>query len=270
MIKLLSKFWGWGKRHVFHFITVIIFITIGVIIAAQQTMIYSLKNKLEEVPSKISKSESNIKEWVSSEDSQIKNKVDDNYEAINARVDIVDSAIEPDQKRRMLITKIRNAIDDNTKKTMGARELNKIANAVIDYSYEFNLTIPQVLAQIHVESGFNCKATSPAGAQGCMQIMPDTLRYIQHELPNAPSRLNTWNIYHNIRAGCFYMAEQIERFGSYEEALKAYNWGPHRVAKFNAGLVPENEYPQETKEYVPKILNLINEYKKYGLEDISE
>jgi len=164
----------------------------------------------------------------------------------------------------MLITKIRDAINENTGRTIGVRDLNRIANAVIDYSYEFDLTIPQVLAQMKVESDFNPNAVSPANAKGLMQILPTTLVFIQHEMPDSPVKLNTWNVYHNIRAGCFYMSEQIERFGTYEEALRAYNWGPDNLARFNAGEI-KNE-PEETLKYVPRVKQYIEIFNKYGLE----
>lgn len=273
MIKVKSIFAGilsFSKRYIFHFIILIILFLMGAAIATQYSLIRSLESDLDNIPKIIEISELNIKDWVNKADTVLEKKIEDNSETINSRIDIVDSAIKPDQKRRMLIVKIRDAITNITKRTIGARDLNKIADATIDYSYEFNLTIPQVLAQIQVESNFDCKATSVVGAQGCMQIMPDTLKYIQSELPNAPSRLNTWNIYHNIRAGCFYVSEQIERFGNYDEALKAYNWGPHRLAKYNAGMIPEDKYPEETKEYVVKISKLIEEYKIYGLEGTNE
>jgi len=257
---IFKRCWGWGKRHTFHFAVVIVLTTMGFIAATQQIMIHSLQNQINGVPDIVKLSESNIKSWTNDKETSIIGKI----ESTNARIDTMDSAIKPDKKRRELISKIRDAINDNTNITIGVRDLNRMANAVIDYSHEFNLTIPQVLAQIRVESNFDSQAKSGAEAQGLMQIIPSTIKYIQHEMPNAPSKLNPWNIHHNIRAGCFYMSEQIEEFGTYEEALRAYNWGPHRLSKFNAGEVTIE--PIETLKYVPLIKEYIEVFNGYGLE----
>jgi hypothetical protein len=232
----------------------------GFTLITQQIMIRSMQSQIDKVPSIVETSEDNLKDWAIEKELVVIGKI----EATNARIDTIDSTIKPDKKRRMLITKIRDAINENTSRTVGVRDLNRIANAVIDYSYEFDLTIPQVLAQIRTESNFDVRAVSPANAKGLMQILPTTLTLIQYEMPNAPAKLNTWNIHHNIRAGCFYMSEQIERFGTYEEALRAYNWGPDNLARFNAGV--RKDEPKETLEYVPQVKHYIEIFNKYGLE----
>jgi hypothetical protein len=264
MKKIFKTCLDWGKRHTFHFIMVIILSIMGFAIISQQLMINSLQGQVDEVPDLIKTSEVNTALLVHGKSVVLKNKINSVSESINARIDTVDSAIKPDKKRRMLITKIRDAINENTNRNIGVRDLNRMANAVIDYSYEFNLTIPQVLAQIRVESNFDPYAVSSANARGLMQILPTTLKLIQYEMPNAPAKLNTWNIHHNIRAGCFYMSEQIERFGTYEEALRAYNWGPDNLARFNAD--ERKTEPIETVEYVPKVKHFIEIFEKYGLE----
>jgi len=59
------------------------------------------------------------------------------------------------------------------------------------------------------------------------------------------------------------MGEQLSAFGNYEDALRAYNWGPTSVAKYNAG---ELSYgmPEETEKYVPKIKGYIEVFSVYG------
>ena len=139
-----------------------------------------------------------------------------------------------------------------------------IANAVIKASKEWNFTIPQILAQIKAESDFNISAVSSAKAQGLMQIIPETQAYIQLNIDDPPKRFNAFNPYHSVRGGCFYLDDLIKEFGSYEQALRAYNWGPHRLREFNAGL--RNDMPDETKKYVPRILEYTEFFKGYGLK----
>jgi len=194
--------------------------------------------------------------------SDIMDAVEGNYLQANARMDTLDSAIKPDQKRRTLIVNIRNSIIGNTNRKLDIRTLNNIAIAVIDYSYQYNLSIPKILAQIKVESDFNVKAKSKAGAQGLLQIMPKTLDYIELKLGK---RLNPWNVYNNILAGCYYMNEQLHDFDNdYDQALRAYNVGPSNLRRFDAG--ERKTLPEETILYVPSVLRYTREFAKYGLE----
>lgn len=178
-----------------------------------------------------------------------------------ARIDIIDSAIEPEHKRRMLVVKIRDAITENTDTKLSIRDLNNISVAVIDYSYQYNIPIYKVLAQIKQESDFNIKAKSRAGALGLMQIMPETMKYIEYK---EGKRLDAWNIYNNIRAGCSYMAEQLEEFGDYTHALQAYNVGPTTVQRYLAKEI--NSLPRETINYPIFINHWSLIFAKYGLD----
>jgi len=258
--KIFKACWNWGKKHTFHFVISILLFLLCSVILEQQIKINSLQKQINNVPNLISNSEDATENLLK----DLRGNIALQVESTNARIDTIDSAIEPEKKRRMLVEKIRDAITENTTRTIGVRDLNKMANAIIDYSYEFNLTIPQVLAQIKAESDFNVRAESSAHAQGLMQIRPRTLDYIGAIMPNSPTKLSPWNIYHNIRAGCFYLSEQIEEFGTYEEALRAYNWGPDNLARWNAGELKKE--PEETLEYVPRIQKYIKIFKGYGLE----
>jgi soluble lytic murein transglycosylase-like protein len=101
---------------------------------------------------------------------------------------------------------------------------------------------PRLLAALTwAESGFRAEARSHAGALGLTQLMPGTARGLGVD-PTDPAQ--------NLRGGARYLAEQLERFGSAELALAAYNAGPGRVAQ--AGGVPRIA---ETQAYVPRVLS---------------
>lgn len=95
---------------------------------------------------------------------------------------------------------------------------------------------------IAAESGFNPKAVSRKGAQGLMQLMPNTAAALGVQDAMNPAA--------NVEGGTRYLRELLERF-QYDlaKALAAYNAGPQRVQQYG-GLPP---YP-ETVAYVRRIL----------------
>ena len=100
---------------------------------------------------------------------------------------------------------------------------------------------PELVAAVAwAESGFQPGARSPAGATGLMQLMPGTARGLGVD-PSDPVQ--------NLDGGSRYLAQMLERFGSVELALAAYNAGPTAVSR--AGGVPQNG---ETPTYVRRVL----------------
>ncbi len=103
---------------------------------------------------------------------------------------------------------------------------------------------------IRSESNFNPKAVSPKGAQGLMQLMPDTA----HKLGVADS----FDPGANIEAGTQYLRELLVQYhGDAVKALAAYNAGPQRVTQYK-GVPPY----RETRAYVRRVINDYNKAKK--------
>jgi uncharacterized protein YycO len=91
-----------------------------------------------------------------------------------------------------------------------------------------------------VESGYNPKAVSPAGAQGLMQLMPGTARGLGVH--------NSFDPEQAINGAAKLLAHNLKEFKSVPLALAAYNAGGGAVHKYG-GIPPFSE----TQAYVPKV-----------------
>ena len=120
----------------------------------------------------------------------------------------------------------------------------KIAQALLGYSYQFNIDPRLVVALVVVESGFQPQVTSRAGALGLGQLMPDTARALGVD-PQDPVQ----NLYGTIR----YLRSNLDRFGydNVHLALAAYNAGRAAVERYE-GIPPYDE----TKWYVYNVTHL--------------
>jgi soluble lytic murein transglycosylase-like protein len=99
-----------------------------------------------------------------------------------------------------------------------------------------------VAAVAQTESGGNPNARSAVGAEGVMQLMPETARSLGVADPYDPVQ--------NVRAGAAYLRTLIDRFGDLTSAIAAYNAGPGAVARY--GGVPPYV---ETRVYVERVLD---------------
>ena len=108
----------------------------------------------------------------------------------------------------------------------------ELARAIDEAARDHHLEPGLVLAVIHVESGFDPFAVSPAGAFGLMQIRPPTGEELANRLGVDWRGTRTlFDPVANVMLGVAYLDELRERFGDIPTALAAYNWGPGRIGK---------------------------------------
>jgi soluble lytic murein transglycosylase-like protein len=102
------------------------------------------------------------------------------------------------------------------------------------------------------ESSFMSSAVSPKGAQGLMQLMPDTAaRY---------GVTNPYDVAQNIKGGTRYLKDLLKMFnGRVDLALAGYNAGEGAVMKYGNAIPPYDE----TRTYVKLIL------KRYTKKPVS-
>lgn len=109
-------------------------------------------------------------------------------------------------------------------------------------SAKYHVPEQVINAVIGRESGGRRDARSPKGAMSYMQLMPDTARALGVTDP--------YDAEQNIMAGTRYLAEQKQRFGSWDLAFAAYNAGPGAVQKYG-GIPPYAETQAYVKALMP-------------------
>ncbi|HUA72495.1 MAG TPA: lytic transglycosylase domain-containing protein [Solirubrobacteraceae bacterium] len=149
------------------------------------------------------------------------------------------------------------------------------ADVIRQQAAEKHLDPALIAAVIYAETKFDPR-NSAAGAEGLMQIMPDTALYLAHRsgaTTFTTSDLATPQV--NIAYGSYYLRYLLDEYhGNVTDALAAYNGGESNVDQWIAaaraeghGLtVDEIPFP-ETRAYVAKVLSAEGKYRqKYAAQ----
>lgn len=129
-----------------------------------------------------------------------------------------------------------------------------IQQRVIDEAKRQNIAPSLALAIAKVESNFNPKALSHAGAKGVMQIMPRTA---EQEFGVHRNRLFDPDV--NIRLGVKFIKNLLTRYdGRLNIALSHYNGGSGVKNRYN-----ELNVMPSTRDYVDKVLATQQEFLHY-------
>jgi hypothetical protein len=122
------------------------------------------------------------------------------------------------------------------------------ADIIYHASETYDVDPTLIRAVIRAESGYRQDSTSPKGAMGLMQLMPETARELGVKNPYDPAE--------NIMGGTRYLKSLLDRFGNNRNlALAAYNWGMGNVEKHPGKL------PQETRTYIARVNQYYRETK---------
>lgn len=124
-----------------------------------------------------------------------------------------------------------------------------------------------------VESGLK-EGTSPKGARGLWQFMPQTAR--DYGLKVNSSKDERLNVRKSTIAACKYLKELYGQFNSWTLAAAAYNAGSPRVARainrHNQGNYYRMSLNKETGSYIYKLIamkEVIEKPRKYGYKTVT-
>jgi soluble lytic murein transglycosylase len=136
-----------------------------------------------------------------------------------------------------------------------ARYPLRYEHIVRGHADNYHLDPALVAAVIYQESKFRADARSDSGAVGLMQLLPETAKGIATR--TGGSQFEVDDLYDpeiNVRYGSWYLRHLIDKYGTEERALAAYNGGQGNLDR---GIM----YP-ETRHYVDRVLELRGIYRE--------
>lgn len=120
-------------------------------------------------------------------------------------------------------------------------EQGSIEQMIDRIAAEVRLSPELIHSVVATESDYQPQAVSPAGAEGLMQLMPETARELGVQ--------DSFDPLQNLRGGSRYLKQLLDKYdGDLDRALAAYNWGQGNLDR--KGL---EQMPQETRDYLARV-----------------
>ena len=144
----------------------------------------------------------------------------------------------------------------NQLSVVSSKPVQKVTPADIEkVAKEYGVPADLAVGVAHIESAYDPLAKSNKGAQGIMQLMPDTAKRY--------GVTDSYDPEQNIRGGVQYLRDLLKQFnGDRDKALAAYNWGEKHVAD-------GKEVPSSVQQYVKDVSGKAKEHAWANLKVVS-
>ena len=144
-----------------------------------------------------------------------------------------------------------NPIREVATSAVSTDAVDRWAPLIAEAAKRFAISEAWIRAVMRAESGGQTMLdgrpiTSPAGAMGLMQLMPETYAELRARIGLGS---NPYDPHDNIIAGAAYLRQMFDRYG-YPALFAAYNAGPER---FEAYAQDSENLPAETWNYLEKL-----------------
>lgn len=150
----------------------------------------------------------------------------------------------------MVLLSVRKGWEDKTQHKLTPDIRDQYDGDIRDAALTYNVKPELIKSVIHAESLFDEYAISRVGAQGLMQLMPQTANYLEV--------YNPFNARQNIMGGAKFLNYLMGKFDRIDHVLAAYNAGETNVRRYG-GIPPF----KETQGYVKKVMGLMPTYSAH-------
>lgn len=187
---------------------------------------------------------------------------------LEKQLEQVRAGMNVDSMRQYNIQKVISIIDQYNA-VLSTDIKYEIASEIVNMAIKYpNLSVELICATISHESAgtWNPEIISKSGAMGLMQIMPLTGMFIatSEGIAWASPEDVLFNPIYNIRIGSRYLSTLIDVY-DVDGGLAAYNGGEKRAALWVKNGRESNLLNAETRDYIPAVMRLYNEFQNLTL-----
>jgi soluble lytic murein transglycosylase-like protein len=189
----------------------------------------------------------------------LKSQIDESLWRSEQRFHSLQSQVHFDSERRRLLLGIRNAILE-TRPEVGLAQAYEFAEMVLAASEKYPSVDPLLLVSVGiVESHYDSRAVSHAGARGLYQIYPSTGRLLARMLGWEFDEKLLHDPATNTEMAAVYLDLLGTAYNDVEMILAEYNGGPLNAGYFRAKV---GRLSLETRDYVPRVLRVYERLRR--------
>ena len=178
--------------------------------------------------------------------------------AATRKIQQLEAGIGFDSARRQLLLGMRNHIL-KVNPRVSLADAYHYAELAVEASEKYPAVDPLLLLAIGtVESAYDAEARSHANARGLYQIWPSTGKILVRALGWTYDDSTLYDPEKNTQAAALYLDVLFSTYNDTQMVLAEYNGGPLNAGYYRAS---SSSLARETRNYVPRVLNLYDQLK---------